>query len=116
MKQFSYRELKDLPYREIKRITASEESFAVVADAKTGQRISRFLENESTFFRSDKSVGKRLRYLARGLVGLLLPNFVPIWNRALMDGFVVSAIEPLGHAYEIVFSKPNREERERKGE
>lgn len=104
MREYRYEKLLEMPYSEIAKITASHEQFKVVAEDRAGRRISRFLENEDSFARSDKSLRSRLTYLAGGLIGMLIPNFMPLWNRAMMDGFFVESVDQLSHNYEIVFA------------
>lgn len=111
MKAYRYESLLELTHSEVLAITAVQESFKVIAEEKVGRRICEFLENERAFAQSNKSLIDRLRYAVRGFRGMLIPNFMPLWNRAVMDGFVVNKIEKTGSGYDIFFSpRPNSSE------
>ena len=105
MRAYKYEALSRLTYDEIVEITVVPESFKVIGEGAVGRRICDFLENERIFANSDKSLKSRLRYLAGGLAGMFVPNFVSLWNRAVMSGFKVDRIEDSGVGCEIVFSK-----------
>lgn len=108
LRAYKYESLLDLPYFEIVEITAMAEPFKIIAEGKVGRRIIQFLKNEKVFAESNRSLMNRLRYVAGGFRGILAPNFMPLWNRAMMDGFIVESIEQSGPTYEIIFSKPDR--------
>lgn len=105
MRSYKYEALSGLTYDEIVKITVVPENFKVISEGAVGRRMCGFLENEKTFANSDKSLISRLRYLAGGLVGMLVPNFVSLWNRAVMSGFEVDRVEDSGVSCEIFFSK-----------
>lgn len=106
MRVYMYKDLLEVSHSGIAEITANPEAFKVVAEEKPGLRICLFLENEQSFAASDKSFVHRLKYVAGGLRGMLIPNFMPLWNRAVMDGFRVEKIERSGGVYEFVFTRP----------
>lgn len=105
MRAYRYEDLSKLTYDEIVEITVVPESFKVIGDRADGRRICDFLDNERIFANSDKSLKSRLRYLVGGLAGMFVPNFVSLWNRAVMSGFRVDRVEDSGVGCEIVFSK-----------
>lgn len=103
MREYRYEDLLDIPYSRIMEITSVPERFTIYAGRKAGQRILRLLENEKVFASSDKSFVSRLKYLKGGLVGTLIPNFMPLWNRAMMDGFVFEKSEQSDSLYKFIF-------------
>jgi hypothetical protein len=115
MRSYQYNDLLRYSYAEILRITSVREYFKIIADEAAGRRIRDFLENERAFAESEKSLISRLRYAAHGLRGMLIPNFMPLWNRAIMDGFNVERIEKSGTTYEFIFSPRSKDELKRSG-
>ena len=110
MRTYKYEALSRLTYDEIVEITDVPESFKVIGEGAVGRRICDFIENEAIFANSDKSLKSRLRYFAGGLVGMFVPNFVSLWNRAVMSGFKVDRIEYSGVSCEIVFCTKRTEQ------
>ena len=104
MRMMRYEELLRLDYSEVRRITSAGQPFMVVADASLCERIQKFLANEHQFRCSARTLADRVRYVRGGIHGLRLPNLLPIWNRAMMDGFVVREVISRGTC-EIVFEK-----------
>lgn len=105
MRAYRYDNLLEVSHSGIAEITANPDTFKIIAEGKAGRRICLFLENERLFAVSDKSLVSRLKYVAAGLRGMLIPNFMPLWNRALMDGFRVERIEQSGLTYEFIFAR-----------
>lgn len=104
MRTLKYDELLNIDYEEIRNITSSGYPFTLLADDSLTDRIQKFLANESQFRGSAKTLADRWRFVIGGIHGLRLPNLIPIWNRAMMDGFVVRAVKN-GSICEIIFEK-----------
>lgn len=104
MRVFRYEDLLKLDYSEIRQITSSEQTFSIVADVMLSERIQKFLANESNFRSSAQRLSDRIRYLTGGIHAMRLPNLMPLWNRAIMDGFAVQTVV-CNDVCEIVFKK-----------
>ncbi len=104
MRIFRYEDLLKLDYSEIRQITASEQAFSIVADVILSERLQKFLANESNFRSSPQRLGDRIRYVIGGIHAMRLPNLMPLWNRAIMDGFAVQAVKS-NDVCEIIFKK-----------
>ncbi len=94
-----------MPYEDVKELTLSGEKFVVRTEESAGDRIDRFLKNESDFLSSPRSFIDRLRYLFRGLSTYPTHAFGLLWNRARMEGYQVSEIRRLDGWCEFHFSK-----------
>lgn len=104
MRSFDYENLKRYGYQQIVEITASKEPFRVMAEEIVGKRIQSFLEVEREYRAGQRSLGDRLRYWWRGMQALRLQGFLPIWNRAVMDGYCVEVFRLEGGTYECLFT------------
>ena len=104
MRVFRYQDLLKLDYSEIRQITASEQTFSIVADLMLSDRIQKFLANESNFRSSPRRVSDRIRYVVGGIHAMRLPNLMPLWNRAIIDGFAVRTFKS-NDVCEILFEK-----------
>lgn len=104
MRVFRYEDLLKLDYSEIRQITASEQTFSIVADVSLSERIQKFLANESNFRFSSQKLGDRIRYVIGSIHAMRLPNLMPLWHRAIMDGFAVQTVKS-NDVCEIVFKK-----------
>ena len=104
MRIIRYEDLPKLDYSEIRQITSSEQTFSIVADGRLSERIQKFLANESDFRSSSQKLSDRIRYVIGGIHGMRLLNLMPLWNRAIMDGYAVQAVKS-NDICEIVFKK-----------
>lgn len=93
-----------MPYSDICEIILAKEAFKVRATDSTGLRISLFLDTERCFHSSRKRLLDRLHYLGVARHGLFVPGFMPIWNRALMNGFTVNEVKQSDNVCEIFFT------------
>jgi hypothetical protein len=105
MRYFEYEKLKRSDYQQIVEITSSKEPFAVLAEEEIGRQIQSFLNVEREYRSSQRLLGDRLRYWWKGMAAVHLPGFMPIWNRAVMDGYSVEVFRRDGGTYELVFTR-----------
>lgn len=104
MKRVSYDALAGMSYDAIVQLSALQQDFVVTANENKGRHIQRFIENDAAFHNSRKTLGDRLAFLLGSWHGFLLLDFLPLWNRAMLDGYEIRRIEPRGAAYEVWFS------------
>ena len=103
MRIFTYDELRKFSYDDVLKVSASPEPFKIIIDDRRGRRVARFLECESAFRASHKSLFDRLKFFGGAMNGMWALDFMPVWNRAIMDGFAVERIQRTSQGYEFVF-------------
>lgn len=92
-------------YEDVKALTLSGEKFVIRSEKPAGERIGRFVKNESDFLSGPRSLIDRLRYFFTGLATYPAPAFGLLWNRAPMDGYELSEIRRIEGWCEFHFSK-----------
>jgi hypothetical protein len=104
VKKYQYNELLSSSYDQVEQIASGSVDFQIIADQKVGHRIERFLANEAVFRRSARRLADRVRYFFRALVGFTISGFLPVWNKAVMNGCKVT-IGKAGEEVVICFHK-----------
>lgn len=87
MRIYSYDDLSSYSQQQIRDICAKGEPFKVTASHNVGKHIQEFLKSEIRYHSEPRSLSSRFVYLGKVWHGLLVPGFVPVWNRAMMDGY-----------------------------
>lgn len=105
MRSFEYENLKRFSYQQMVEITAAREPFTILTDAEVGRRIQMFLDTEREFRFSQRSLRDRLRYWLRGLSAVRLSGFMPIWNKAVIEGYSAEVFEADGGSCHVVFAR-----------
>ena len=104
VRRLNYQDLLNCSHSQIVEITSSGLDFVIFTPSKVGHRIQRFLAAQSNFNERRKSLSARVDYVFGSLPGLLVPGFMPIWNRAVMDGYRVVSIDSALQNTQLVVS------------
>lgn len=108
MKSISYQSLSSLNNAEIESLMQSPEGFVVMASRNEKNNIMGFLENENRYLAGQRGLLDRLKYLWGGWRGFLIIPFVTVWNRALINGFVMDSVEEKETMYLLKFKRCNK--------
>ena len=104
MRILKYDEMLKTDYDEIRNITSSGHPFTLVTDVSLTAHIQKILANENDFRGSARTLIDRWRYIVGSFHGFRLLNLMPIWNRAVMDGYKARAVKN-GSLCEVIFEK-----------
>ena len=104
MRSIKYEELLKLDYSEIRSFTTAGEPLVVPIDPQMYERVKKFLANEERFRASKRGFWDRMSYVINGIQAIRLSSLMPLWNRAMMDGYGVQVVRN-GSDHEIVFAK-----------
>ena len=104
MRSIKYEELLKFDYSEIRSFTTAGEPLAIPVDPQMYERVKKFLANEERFRASKRRFWDRMSYVINGIHAIRLTSLMPLWNRAMMDGYTVQVVQN-GSDHEIFFRK-----------
>ena len=104
MRLIKYEELLKFDYSETRSFTSAGEPLVISIDSQIYERVKKFLANEERFRASKRSFWDRIRYVVNAIPAMRLTSLIPLWNRAMMDGYNVQVIQN-GLSHEIFFEK-----------
>ncbi|MFN7857547.1 MAG: hypothetical protein ACK5OA_13405 [Acidovorax sp.] len=103
MLTYKYEELAG-DFSQLVTIAQSGQPFCIEAEGAIGKRMQSFIKNENNFKASKKSIMDRWRYIWGGMQAVHLPNFLPIWNRAIINGYVPDVVQDRHGSYKCTFT------------
>jgi hypothetical protein len=105
MKTLNLEYLDQLNYDQIRAITSCKEAFSVVMPIEQAKTTRQFLDNENCYLNSSKSFKQRIKFFVTAISNRPPTSFGLLWNRALMDGFVVTEVLDSGSGVEFRFGR-----------